>query len=630
MVVWSRGWYGDDWRPARTAESISLFCRVLSIWRRLSTRREENTVPRSQVKTVVVAVMMLSASMTLYAAPKAPFAGTSGAVVSGIVRDAQGVAQMGALVQIVASDSLVAASAFTDLHGRYVLANVLPGKYYVRASAALFVPALRENLQLRSGVKTVVNLTLSTLFETASWLPAERRKADEPGDDWKWTLRSGANRPILRMVEDGEIVLISSSAAEKPNGPIDSAKGSVVGGDGTFGGGGVHHTISLDRGIDTASDVRFRVDVGSGLAPGHTSMEGRPSTELQTGYQRKLGPGGAARTVVSYQSHPEMMGTGRFTGLDAVQIATAQKMQLGDLAEVEAGSSLSMVHTSGYLTTARPFLRITAHPTSTWSVGYRMATSRDMQSYNALDDIQPALPVAIMSQGKLRTERGIHQEVSLTRKAGRGVLQASYYRDALDNVLVSGGGGLNAADLDTSNASALSSAGVIADTTTGGFKLLASGYRTQGISVILTEPLSSGLWAAVEYASGSALTTEGVTTLTNVGTTLKTRSAQSATIAVKGRVLRSGTSMRAAYRWQPAYLVTAVDPYTAFSDQAYLSFFVRQPINCGHWLPAGLQATVDVTNLLAQGYRPFLSADGRTLFLAQAPRSIQAGLAFTF
>jgi hypothetical protein len=39
---------------------------------------------------------------------------------------------------------------------------------------------------------------------------------------------------------------------------------------------------------------------------------------------------------------------------------------------------------------------------------------------------------------------------------------------------------------------------------------------------------------------------------------------------------------------------------------------------------------VDVTNLLAQGYLPFLSADGRTLYLAQSPRAIQGGLSFTF
>ncbi len=43
-----------------------------------------------------------------------------------------------------------------------------------------------------------------------------------------------------------------------------------------------------------------------------------------------------------------------------------------------------------------------------------------------------------------------------------------------------------------------------------------------------------------------------------------------------------------------------------------------------------LDATIDVTNLLAQGYRPYLSADGQTVYFAQAPRAIQAGLSFTF
>jgi hypothetical protein len=77
-------------------------------------------------------------------------------------------------------------------------------------------------------------------------------------------------------------------------------------------------------------------------------------------------------------------------------------------------------------------------------------------------------------------------------------------------------------------------------------------------------------------------------------------------------------------------LVTAVDPYAPFSDQAYFSCYLRQALRLGHLLPQGLDATIDVTNLLAQGYRPFLSADGQTLYLAQSPRALQAGLAFTF
>jgi hypothetical protein len=95
-------------------------------------------------------------------------------------------------------------------------------------------------------------------------------------------------------------------------------------------------------------------------------------------------------------------------------------------------------------------------------------------------------------------------------------------------------------------------------------------------------------------------------------------------------VLRTGTKLCAAYRWQPRHLVTAVGPYDALGDQAYLSFYLRQAVRWGDMLPPGLEATIDVTNLLAEGYQPFLSADGRTLFLAQTPRTIQGGLSFTF
>lgn len=590
---------------------------------------------RRKLNSVCVLVMLISASAGI-AATHEHKAGSSavGAIMTGIVRDAQGVVQMGAMIQVAASDSLSSATAFTDFHGRYFIANLLPGKYHVIASQALFVPALRDNLQLHSGGRTVVNLTLNSLFERSVWLPAERRRADEPGDDWKWTLRSAGNRPILRMVDDGELILISSSSTEAAK-PYDMGKGSVSGGDGTFGHGGVHNTFSVDRGFDDGSDVRFRVDVGAGLAQGRNVAIGRPSTEIQTGYQWRLGFGGAARTVVSYQSHPEMVGTGHTSGLDGLHITSAQKMQFGEFAEVEVGSALSLIHNVDYVTSTRPFLRVTTHPSSDWTIGYRMATSRDLQGFNGLDSGQTDLPVAVRSHGHLRIERGIHQELSINRKVGRGMLQASYYRDNMTTVQVSGGGRLGSEELNGKEEQGSESTGilgVISDTSTGSFSMLARGYKTQGMNILFTQPLTSGIWAAIEYENGDALESIAPRTsdLVKIGSSLRSTAAHSATFALKGKLIRSNTSVRAAYRWQPVQLVTAVDPYAAFGDQAYLSFFVRQPVNCGRWLPAGLEATIDVTNLLAQGYRPFLSADGRTLFLAQAPRSIQAGLAFNF
>jgi hypothetical protein len=43
-----------------------------------------------------------------------------------------------------------------------------------------------------------------------------------------------------------------------------------------------------------------------------------------------------------------------------------------------------------------------------------------------------------------------------------------------------------------------------------------------------------------------------------------------------------------------------------------------------------LEAQLDVRNLLAEGYQPFLTSDGSHLYFAQAQRCVRGGLAFTF
>ena len=105
-------------------------------------------------------------------------------------------------------------------------------------------------------MRATVNLTLSMLSDPAAWLPAERRKPDEPGDDWTWTLRSAANRPILRMLGDGEVV--SVSAADTPRNAQLEARVSAMGGNGGFGEGGVRNVVALNRVAQDGSDLVIR------------------------------------------------------------------------------------------------------------------------------------------------------------------------------------------------------------------------------------------------------------------------------------------------------------------------------------------------------------------------------------
>ncbi|MEO6801848.1 MAG: carboxypeptidase-like regulatory domain-containing protein [Granulicella sp.] len=550
------------------------------------------------------------------------------AAVSGVVRDTSGVAQLGVLVQLMAADSSVAGRAFTDLRGHYLVNNLAPGRYQVQATVALFAPALKPDLHLRAGARAVVNLTMSTLFETTSWLPAQRRKADEPTDDWMWTLRSAANRPILRMVEDGQLVMVSSSTTESRT-PTMRGRATVTSNDGEFGKGGIHNVLTMDTVEGDGARVVLRADTGVGRA----QLSVAPSTELTAAVERQVGFASTARAVVSFQSHPELISAGNTAGLQTMELATAQQANIGDLIKLEVGSATYAVHTAGYGFVAQPFIRVMVEPSAGWTFGYRMATSRDLQEFSGLNAVQPDVPIATMSKGRLKTERGRHQEMLLARKLGRGRVQLALYSDTLQRVALAGVGALTSADLNSPGTDAAGLAtGGIADSMTDSFRFLTGGYRTQGINLMLTQPIGQTMWAAVEYSTGKALTGNGAATVTLPETLkgLHEAKGQSASIALKGSLPGTGTKVRAVYRWQPRSMITPVDAYREFSDQAFLSFHVRQPVRWEGVLPPGLEASVDVTNLLAQGYQPFLSSDGRTLYLAQAPRALQAGLSINF
>jgi hypothetical protein len=170
------------------------------------------------------------------------------------------------------------------------------------------------------------------------------------------------------------------------------------------------------------------------------------------------------------------------------------------------------------------------------------------------------------------------------------------------------------------------------DTATGSFEFLGAGYSASGMSVVISEPLSTSLGASIGYETGAGMAARNTSAegLTAVASGLHPEAAGAASVALQGKSMRTGTRVHASYRWQPQHLVTAVDPYGSLSSQGYLSFYVRQAVRWGDRLPQGLEATIDVTNLLAEGYQPFLSADGRTLFLASSTRSVKGGLSFTF
>jgi hypothetical protein len=520
---------------------------------------------------------------------------------------------MGAMVELLAADATVVARVYTNMRGGYAFDHVLPGIYQVKATGDSFLPTLREGLHLGARSKLVVNLTLSTLFEAVQWLPAQPRAPDEPTDDWKWTLRSSANRPLLRYLEDGPLVVLAPD--DHGSAPQLAARVSVASSSRDFGEGGPHHAFALERSSATGGHLILRANL---------SPQPADSSEYLAGYELALGPERQIRNVATVQQMSVVEGAGGSQGLYAFRLRSAEAVNLGPNASMEVGNEVQSVHGPDEVTSSLPFVNVSWHSDGA-VVSYRLATSPELQNAGELADSSTLAPIFSEENGKVRIEHGLHQELRFEDNTASRRAMVAFYQDQVTSPVIGGGGSVEQQDLASGN--------MLFDPVSQVFRVTGPGYTSGGLRAVFAQKVNSSTWATLSFANGKALAFDSpgsAVTLDEAVQGLTERRTQAVTAALDGKLERTGTGWRASYRWQPANTVTPVAVYDNFGQSAYLNLLIRQPIHCGHLLPNGAEALVDVRNLLAQGYRPFLTRDGSTLYFAQDERSIQGGLSFSF
>jgi hypothetical protein len=545
----------------------------------------------------------------LLPASGAPFPAT----VSGVVRDARGTPQMGAMVELMAADATVIARVYTNMRGGYAFDHVLPGIYQVKATGDSFLPTLREGLQLQARSKIIVNLTLSTLFEAVQWLPAQPRSPDESAEDWKWTLRSSANRPLLRYLEDGPLVVLAGD--DNGSAPQLAARVSVDGSSHDFGEGGPHHSFALERSSATGGHLILRANL---------SPQPEDSSEYLAGYELALGPERQIRNVATVQQMNVVEGAGGSQGLYDFRLRSAEAVNLGPNASMEVGNEVQSVHGPSDVTSSLPFVNISWHSDGA-VVSYRLATSPEMQDAGQLTENPTLAPMFTEEDGKVRIEHGLHQELRLEDNTASRRAMVAFYQDRVNSPVIGGGGSVEQQDL--------ASGDILYDPVSQVFRVTGPGYTSGGFRAVFAQKVTSSTWATLSFVNGKALAFDSpgsAVTLDQAVQGLSERRTEAVTASLEGKVQRTGTGWRASYRWQPVNTVTPVAVYDTFGQGAYLNILIRQPIHCGRLLPNGTEALVDVRNLLAEGYRPFLTGDGSTLYFAQDERSIQGGLSFSF
>src|ERR1700719_1569615 len=200
--------------------------------------------------------------------------------ISGYVRNNTGAPQMGAVVQILGAANRTL-TVCTDAAGYYTATGLLPGFYTLKVTAPSFLPALREKVGLHSGASLNVNVTLSTLLGVMQLGPI-RSLPDE--DDWKWTLRSVANRPILRVLDDptgNGLGIPAEKQSHELRGTVSFLAGSAAVGYGS--GSDMTTGFTLDRSIFSDGHLAFSGNV----AYGNTV----PAAVLRTTYSHRLANG---------------------------------------------------------------------------------------------------------------------------------------------------------------------------------------------------------------------------------------------------------------------------------------------------------------------------------------------------
>jgi hypothetical protein len=542
-------------------------------------------------------------------------AASNKATISGTVRDASGVPQMGAVVEVLGVKEVV--KAVTDDHGQYRFAEVVPGMYRVKVSALSFLPSLREGISVKSGSSLVVNLTLNTIFEAMQLAPA-RARVPQDDDDWKWTLRSVANRPILRVLQ-GEPVVVVTGPEGKEKKELKAKLAFIAGSEGDdFGNTADMGTaFMVERSLFGSGTVSFNGNVDAN--------QGRAGM-LRASYSHHLTDGSRPEVSFTMRRFATPITAAGEAPLSAMSLGLSNTTSVLGFLDMTYGGDLETVQYIGRTNAWRPFGTIDAHLSPKMMVEYRYATSRgttrlNKQFESAPADLSESGPRFSLYDGQPLLERARHHEISVSRrfgKTGKTRLQAAAYDDRVTNLTPVGVGDPDGA------------VGLVPDIYSNSFAYNAGNFHSHGFRAVAQHEFFPELIATMTYSSGGVLDLAGGQNIENLS--YRTVNRQAVAAKLSGKVPRTKTLWMASYKWTNGQALTPVDQFDASAGEAepYLDVFIRQPIPQGHFIPAQMEALVDVRNLMAQGYVPVVGQDGQTIYLVQSARSIRGGVAFSF
>jgi hypothetical protein len=589
---------------------------------------------------VAAAALVVPTVSPVHAATAFRFSGALG----GMVTDPAGKPQADAMVLLFNRQNRLLQRSATDALGSFTFADLLPDLYSVQISLANFVPAMREQIQIKPGMRSLLSVSLSKVFSSVQVVSMTPLPGGLMSDTWKWTLRTDdAVRPVLRLLPP-----------ERTDSPEESHAAIFTDSRGLI-------RISASDGVDMAgagdlgTQFAFATSVygGNHIAVagdlGYAQASGAPSAAIRTTFSRDFAGAKPVLSVTMRQFYMPSRLTQSMTGgpgennqpvLRTMAVSFSDKTEIADSLDVEYGFEMDSVSFGNHLQYFSPYAKLSraldrGKLDFTWTSG-NARPELGMSGTDANADLQrnltalSVMPMVTLRDGVARVQRGSDYELGLSQRFGSREYRVSAYYDDVANTTLTIATPVNAAS------GGLFPGDLLPDMMSTSSLFNAGNFQTAGYSASATQDLGDNYHLTVAYGSLGVMAPRSGevsgTSANDLRRLMQSAQRPALTLQASGTVKCTGTRFVTSYEWTDYRSAVPGPVFTTEPGRLEPGFNVaiRQPIPSIPGVPGRMEASAELRNLLAQGYLPLTMPGGQQLLLVNTARSLRGGLAFIF
>ena len=593
----------------------------------------------STVAYLIAGLVCLAAPAISAGAQPVQLAGTISGVVS-----SSGIPQMGATVVLFNEQDRPVQKVQTDERGGFRFAGLFPEFYSVRVSLATFFPAFKRDILVQPGMRSMLNVSLTTLFSTIQIsYPTAIESGGVMSDEWKWVLRgSAATRPVLRLLGEPPLATVSNQGDRASMFSDTRGMLRVSAGDSSLSS-----NVTNEAGMGTAFALATSL-YGNNLLQvsgnlGYGAETGAPSAAFRTSYSRDFAGGNPEVSLTMRQLYlPARLGAalgGNDAALPMLRSMSAgldDRKQVAENVTLQYGFTMDSVSFLDHLNYFSPYSRLTWDIPSGGTIEFAYSSGNARPDLGAPEaensDLQHDLttlgqfPRVSLRNGRSQIQRGEEYEAAYSRKSGSRTYRVSAYYEMVRNASLS----------MLAPAGTFTGGDILPDLFSGNSIFNFGDLHNSGIDVSVTQELGQHVSATLMYGADGSLAVDNGNLVSNspdeLRAMIRAGRKQSATARISATAPHIGTHLIASYQWaNDQRWIMSGNLYSTQPDQALagLNIYVRQPLPHVGGLPVRMEATADLRNMLAQGYVP-LNMAGQRVLLFDTPRCFRGGVSFIF